>query len=89
MSSPEFFRTIDFFPQFDATRCSLCLKCVEACGLGVIELVNDGDSKAHLEAKREICRNCRSCIQVCRKDAIRITASLGGKGAGRLKKDQM
>lgn len=37
MSSPEFYRAVDFHPVIDAAACSLCLACVRVCGLGVIE----------------------------------------------------
>lgn len=88
MSSPEFYRSIDFFPVFDVARCTMCLDCYKACGLGVIEVVpGNGPRKATLRAKRHVCRNCRSCIQTCRKGAIRITAEIGGTNAGHLKKD--
>ncbi|WP_165172346.1 4Fe-4S dicluster domain-containing protein [Adlercreutzia sp. ZJ242] len=36
MSSPEFYRAVDFHPVIDAVACSLCLACVRVCGLGVI-----------------------------------------------------
>lgn len=88
MSSPEFYRSIDFFPAFDEAACTMCLDCVRACGLGVIEAVpGSGTGRAHLTARRRVCRNCRSCVQACRRGAVKITAELGGTTAGHLKKD--
>ena len=88
MSSPEFYRSIDFFPTFDETKCTLCLDCLRNCGLSVIELVRDGtNGKARLKARRHVCRNCRSCVQTCSAGAVQITAELGGTNAGHLKKD--
>lgn len=39
MSSPEFFRSVDFYPVINEQRCTWCMKCVHACGLKVISVV--------------------------------------------------
>lgn len=88
MSSPEFFRTIDFFPVIDRSKCTLCMGCAEHCGLGVIEAVRDERTReVTFRVLRHRCRNCRTCVKVCRRGAVSITAEMGGRDAGHLKKD--
>lgn len=81
LSSPEFFRTVDFLPVIDEGSCTLCLKCVKVCGLGVITY-KKGEG---LAAEKGRCRNCRSCIEVCGAAAIQISAELKSSGLGCLK----
>lgn len=84
MSSPEFYRSIDFFPVIKDDACAICLACVRACALGVISYSSDGG----FSVRKRTCRNCRSCVEACRFNAVSITAELGGSSAGFLKKDQ-
>lgn len=88
MSSPEFFRTVDFHPVFNRELCSGCLRCLDVCGLGVIIKDGGDGSKAYPVAQRHLCRNCRRCVAICPEGAIAIDATLGGRGAGHLRKDE-
>lgn len=88
MSSPEFYRTIDFFPVIDSAKCTLCMRCALECGLGVIQLdENAVDGTRRLVGRRRVCRNCRKCVRLCPSGAVSITAEMGGSDAGHLKKD--
>ena len=80
MSSPEFYRSISFFPVIDGGRCTRCLTCVRACGLGVIRY----SSEEGVHSVRGVCRNCRKCVRACVPGAVSITAELKGSGLGRI-----
>lgn len=88
MSSPEFFRTIDFCPSIDPEACVLCLDCVRACPLHVIEVAYP-KMQQHpvLQVKQHVCRNCRACVKTCSRGAIQISVKLGGAHAGHLDKE--
>lgn len=78
MSSPEFYRTVSFFPIIDGQKCTLCMGCVRVCGLKVFGY----DSAEGIVAKKGICRNCRKCVETCAAHAIGISAELKGSGLG-------
>ena len=78
MSSPEFYRTVSFFPVIDRESCTLCMACVRACGLMAIGY----SSGEGIVTRKGLCRNCRKCVQACASGAVRITAELKGSGLG-------
>ena len=78
MSSPEFYRTISFFPVVDRTVCTMCMECTRVCGLSAIGYV----SGEGIVARKGLCRNCRKCVQACRAGAVSISAELKGSGLG-------
>lgn len=79
MSSPEFFRIVDFYPLIDMSKCILCMDCVSRCGLGVIRPICDEKAgEARFQVQKSRCRNCRKCVQGCTRGAISIIAEMGG-----------
>ena len=49
----------------DATRCSACGTCVEACPVGAISL-----DQEHAVIDQTMCNECGACLEVCTEDAI-------------------
>lgn len=78
MSSPEFYRTISFFPVVDEGKCTLCMACVRVCGISAIGY----KSEEGIVTRKGLCRNCRKCVYACAAGALAITAELKGSGLG-------
>ena len=55
------------FPQFDASKCRRCLKCVEVCPAKALKL-KDG----RIRISKRSCIHCYCCHEMCPFDAIRI-----------------
>ena len=73
VSSPEFFRVIDFYPTIDKNRCVRCMACISHCSLGVIKTTLDTKMEnVSFIISRHVCRNCRSCVEACPAKAISI-----------------
>jgi electron transport complex protein RnfB len=53
-----------FIPQVDANKCTLCGKCVEACHVNAISLVEDGENK-RLIFQQTHCIGCGLCLRAC------------------------
>jgi len=52
----------------DETLCTGCGKCLEACGMKVLE-IQDGRC---VMVKSLLCLECGMCLRACPEDAIRI-----------------
>ncbi|KKM10134.1 hypothetical protein SY88_16000 [Clostridiales bacterium PH28_bin88] len=57
--------------KVSASFCDMCLKCVDACPAGAINL-RDG----YLNVNREDCTGCGICAEACPRQVIRLDESL-------------
>ena len=76
MSSADYIRHITFFPKVDEARCRLCGECVRVCLAGAIEFSDEGKLVVH----RDMCHNCRRCVNACPAKALSIDAVFDGSG---------
>lgn len=60
----------------DAGLCTGCGECVEACPLGVIQLI--GDARAD---KCDLCAGDPQCVRFCPAGALEVLMTAGKKGA--------
>lgn len=54
------------FLQIDNERCVGCRKCENSCAMGAITIVNEA---GYIDPS--LCTDCKMCISVCHKHAIR------------------
>jgi ferredoxin len=68
--------TTNYLPEVEATRCSGCAKCVQACPVEAMGLVsaNDPARGRRMVAKLDAnaCLGCGVCVGACAKDALRL-----------------
>ncbi len=53
-----------FIPKVDPVKCTLCGKCVEACPVKAVSLIEDGKDK-RLVFKQTHCIGCALCLRAC------------------------
>lgn len=52
----------------DYDRCQGCKNCIKACGMGVLEAIDDMPYAVNPKE----CRGCEDCVKACPNDAIKI-----------------
>jgi len=59
--------------KLDANACIGCSACVNACSVGILEMVDKkGEQKSSIGDRQGQCTKCMTCVNVCPVNAIKV-----------------
>jgi Ni,Fe-hydrogenase III small subunit/Pyruvate/2-oxoacid:ferredoxin oxidoreductase delta subunit len=64
------------FPVIDATRCTACDVCAQACPTGAIQAATPAPGRRTISMSHGACIQCRACVTACPEGAVSVSTAV-------------